>query len=161
MNTVRERGLGGSVCGECGASLPVKGKNSRVCVVCFPERELVEYLDTREMDVVRKVMDAKDLSAKAVLRRFFRLGQLADHYLDKGYRLAFYNTTTLQYEDPFETGFRKAPMPDPAGSDPTFGRLEIDAAEKQIPSCGNGLCRVDKGVTFHATTCPESGPGWA
>lgn len=127
MNTVRERGLGGPVCGECGKLVAVTGKNNRICLECFPERELVEYLDGREMAVVRRVMDAKDLSAKAVLRRFFRLGQLADHYLDKGYRLAFYNPVTLQYEDPFETGFKKAPMPDPIGNDPTFERKDLES----------------------------------
>lgn len=130
INTVRERGLGGPVCGECGRILPVSGKNNRVCLACFPERELVEYLDERDMQIVRDVMDSKDLSVKAVVRRFFRLGQLADRYLDKGFRLTFFNPKTLQYEDPFETGPKKAPMPDPLVGEPTFERKDLEGESR-------------------------------
>jgi hypothetical protein len=111
MNTVIERGLGGPVCGECDSLLPVAGKNNRVCLRCHPERE-IEFLDDREHKFLREMMDKKDMSAEAVMRHMFRLGQSVDHFLSLGLTLAFLNPETGETVRPFERLDKKlAPMP--------------------------------------------------
>jgi hypothetical protein len=110
-NTVIERGLGGPVCGECGQLLPVSGKNNRVCLKCFPERE-IEFLDEREQGFLREMMDKKEMSATATMRHMFRLGQAVDYFLAKGLTLAFINPATGETETPFNRQDKKlAPMP--------------------------------------------------
>src|SRR5208337_2073551 len=105
-NTVIERGLGGPVCGECGQLLPVSGKNNRVCLKCFPERE-IEFLDEREQKFLREMMDKKD-----IMRHMFRLGQGCDFFMSQGYHLAFLNPATGDYEMPFNRTEKKlAPKP--------------------------------------------------
>lgn len=111
MNTVIERGLGGPVCGECGNLLNVAGKNNRVCLKCLPERE-IEFFDEREHTFLREEMDRCDMSAVAVVRRHFRLGQTVDHFLRQGFHLAFLNPATGETVKPFEREDKKlAPMP--------------------------------------------------
>ena len=111
MNTVRERGLGGPVCGECDSLLPVSGKNNRVCLKCHPERE-IEFLDDREHGFLREMMDRKDMSAEAVMRHMFRLGQAVDHFMSQGLTLAFLNPETGDVTRPFDRQDKKlAPMP--------------------------------------------------
>lgn len=52
--------------------------------------DIFEFIfDERELEVLREVMERDDMSARAVVRRFFRLGQAADIYLRRGIELGF------------------------------------------------------------------------
>jgi hypothetical protein len=132
MSTVIERGFSGPVCGECGSVLPVAGDYNRVCLKCNPEKEIY-WFDERELRVLREMMDAKEMSAKAVVRHIFRLGQMCDLFISQGYKIRF------ESPDGGETV-------DPLAGPPKMA---------EMPYCGNPLCHRTSGLTIHNPDCPE------
>jgi hypothetical protein len=63
----------------------------------------------RELKALHEAMAEKDMSAAAVIRHFFRMGQLVDHYTKQDYKLLFRKDG--KDFDPFDTGPKAAPMP--------------------------------------------------
>jgi hypothetical protein len=45
--------------------------------------------DERERKILREAMERLDLSAEAVIRYWARMGQLVDHQIQQGYKLAW------------------------------------------------------------------------
>lgn len=132
-NTVIERGLGGPVCGECYSLLPVTGELNHVCLRCHPHLEYAGLLDERELKALKVAMDSKEMSAKAVIRHFFRMGQTMDHFLTKGSTIGYLGDQG-DFHDPFDSGPKMAPMPD----------------------CGGTRCKVlAPGTTYHDESCPK------
>jgi hypothetical protein len=113
-NSVIERGLGGPICGGCGAVLPVTGVHEKVCLKCCPEQEFSELLDGRELEILLAAMKKSDQSAKAVMKRWLRFGQMVDHFVGKEFELVFRAKDGSEEVDPFDKGGPKlAPMPVP------------------------------------------------
>jgi len=52
------------------------------------EVELI-FHDERERKILREAMERLDLSAEAVIRYWARMGQLVDHQIHQGYKLAW------------------------------------------------------------------------
>lgn len=71
--------------------------------------------DEREMTVLEEAMMRKDMSAEAVVRHFFRMGQMTDLMQQKGYRVLY--TKDDEVFDPLQpAGPKMAPMPEPSNS---------------------------------------------
>src|SRR5271157_1240610 len=96
---------GGPRCGECGCVLPVEGELSRICVLCHPHYEYAGLLDERELKALKEAMGKKGMSAKAVIRHFFRLGQTADCFISEGYEMEFINYETHDRQFGFGNGY--------------------------------------------------------
>lgn len=177
-NTVIHRGAGGPVCGECYAVLPVIGEHMHVCLKCHPHFEFSALLDERELGILKETMAKYDMSAKAVIKKWIRLGQMTDHFVADGYELVF--RIGDNEIDPLHLGGPKmAPMPAPGMHDgwetspfnrdrekpdeyckrgcgqftyhPPTGECPLE------PPCGGVDCKIlDPGLTYHNTdTCPE------
>jgi hypothetical protein len=65
--------------------------------------------DEREETVLQEAMVQNDMSASATIRRYFRMGQLVDHYMRQDYKLLFRKDG--KDFDPFDMGPKAAPMP--------------------------------------------------
>jgi hypothetical protein len=61
------------------------------------------------MKVLEEAMAKKEMSARAVVRHFFRMGQMTDLMQDKGYRVLY--TKDDEVFDPLNVGPKMAPMP--------------------------------------------------
>jgi hypothetical protein len=74
------------------------------------------FKDDREITALHKAMYEKEMSAEAVVRHFFRMGQLVDHYMKQGYKPVFRLSKgfgIVEEVDPFNLGGPKmAPMPE-------------------------------------------------
>jgi hypothetical protein len=79
-----------------------------------PEKKFActTHFDERELDVLVNLAKSKEMTHSALIRHFFRMGHMVDHYTHRGYRLAFYNPETKQYEDPFDSGTKMSSNPD-------------------------------------------------
>jgi hypothetical protein len=135
-NTVIERGLGGPICGECQNVLAVSGPHNRICLHCHSHLAFSELLDERELAILKEGMVKYDMSAKAVIKKWLRLGQMADLFVAQGYEMVF--RLGDNEVDPFDRGPKMAPM----------------------PACGGVDCKVlQPGMTYHnLDTCPEKKP---
>ncbi len=96
--------------------------------------EFPELLDgDRDQRILSEAMVKYDMSAKAVVKKWVRLGQMADMMIAQGYEMVFRLGDTEV--DPFDSGPKMAPMPE----------------------CGGRDCKIlQPGMTYHNTdTCPE------
>lgn len=74
------------------------------------QEQFATIFDEREMKVLEEAMAKKEMSARAVVRHFFRMGQMTDLMQDKGYRVLY--TKDDEVFDPLEpAGPKMAPMP--------------------------------------------------
>jgi hypothetical protein len=83
------------------------------------------FKNDRELSVLHEVMMRDEMSAEAVVRHFFRMGQLLDHHLRLGHELGF--------------------LDDQGDFNPVFERLPKMAPEPKQLSCGCdvGVCICD------------------
>lgn len=97
----------------------------------------------RELKVLREMMTQKDMSAEAVVRHMFRMGQMMDHYLSQNIELGFLDDQG-DFNSIFHVGGAKmAPVPD----DLSRWLGEGGAQPKQL-SCGcdvgTCICNFEK-----------------
>ena len=70
------------------------------------------FKNERELAVLHEVMYRDEMSAEAVVRRFFRMGQMVDHYIQQGTDLGFLDDQG-DFNSIFRVGGPKmAPVPD-------------------------------------------------
>lgn len=133
-NTVIYRGMAGPVCGECSDLLPISGEHMHVCLKCHPQLEFSTLLEERGLDILKEAMAKYDMPAKAVIKKWIRLGQMADKFMVEGYEMVF--RLGDEEIDPLHHGPKMAPMPE----------------------CGGKDCKIlQPGMTYHnRDTCPES-----
>lgn len=82
----------------------------------FPPAQTLSGIESifndRELSVLYEVMYRNDMSAAAVVRHFFRMGQLVDHHLQLGQQLGYFNDQG-DFNPILQHGPKLAPMPVP------------------------------------------------
>ena len=83
------------------------------------------------MKVLEELAVAKDMSPRAVVRHLFRLGQMSDLMISKGYKVLY--TKDDEVFDPLQSaGPKMAPMPNPHS-----GFCEQSRKDSSVPcTCG-------------------------
>jgi hypothetical protein len=123
------------------------------------EAELI-FNDERERKILQDAMERLDMSATAVIRRWCRMGQLVDHQIQQGYKLAWVKNGEVV--DPFDMGPKMAPMPedlsrldDDGGAQPPAPARSCnrhdncDEAEERAVARNPGMTRADIHTSFH------------
>jgi hypothetical protein len=67
------------------------------------------FRDEREQKILHEAMERLDMSAEAVIRYWARMGQLVDHQIQQGYKLAWVKNGEVV--DPFDMEPKAALVP--------------------------------------------------